>query len=95
MNHTEKQFLAKTSPLVVQHVKELLEPFQGLPEGYHSLHPKPLDGMSDRKAKMFWRYQGYYKMEFVVALSQSLPTGHRFVEYDHLKNELIVEVVEV
>jgi hypothetical protein len=95
MNHSEKQFLTRTSPLVVQHVKELLEPFQELPEGSHSIHPKPMDGMTDRKTQMFWRYQGHYKMEFVLAITETLPMGYKFVNYDHFKNELNVEVVAV
>ena len=92
MNHSEKQFLTKTSPLVIQHIKELLSPFPELPAGVHIINPTHQSNINERRTQIFWRYHGHFQMEFVIALTESLPANYKFINYDHLKNELKVEV---
>lgn len=86
------QSTTRPSPLVIQHVTELLEPYPELTPGQHIIHPKPLPGSNERRNQIFWRYHGHFPLEFVKALIESLPENYKFVNYDHLKNELNVEV---
>ena len=68
--------------IVTDHVLELLEPID------EQLKVKPRLDITDREYKLFWRYHGHYPAEFAAAIAKSLPPGHTFVSYDHLKNQL-------
>ena len=54
-------------------------------------HVLELLDISDREYQLFWRYHGHYPAEFAAAVAKSLPEGHVFVSYDHLKNLLITD----
>ena len=71
--------------IVTDHVLELLEPID------ERLKVKPRLDISDREYQLFWRYHGHYPAEFAAAVAKSLPEGHTFVSYDHLKNLLITD----
>ena len=74
--------------IVTDHVLELLEPIDD------RLKVKPRLDISDREYQLFWRYHGHYPAEFAAALAKSLPEGHTFVSYDHLKNQLITDQLQ-
>jgi hypothetical protein len=86
------QSTTRLSPLVIQHVTELLQPYPELSQGRHTINPQPISGANERRTQIFWRYHGHFPLEFIKALTESLPQNYTFVDYDHLKNELIVEV---
>tara|TARA_X000001036_G_scaffold246013_1_gene229353 strand:- start:2237 stop:2464 length:228 start_codon:yes stop_codon:yes gene_type:complete len=69
--------------IITDHVLELLEPIT------EELKVSPRLEISDREYNLFWRYHGHFPAEFAAALMKALPDGHTFVQYDHLKNELI------
>jgi len=87
-----KPYLSRTSPLVVSHIEQLLQGFPILEQGEHVLNPMPKENLTTREYDLFWRYHGHFCQEFVQAICNILPQHTKFVEYNHLHNELTVEV---
>ena len=84
--------ITRPSPLVINHIRSLL---QGLPDAYPGvscLQVYTKDTISTRDVQLLWRYQGHFPQEFVKAVESILPNNYHFIEYDHLKNQLTVEV---
>lgn len=92
MNHSEKQLLARTSPMVIDHISSMLQPLPELSVGYHTLTIEP-KSLSYREYQLFWRYHDHFSMEFIKALVDSLPDQYNFISYDHLNNKLKIEVI--
>jgi hypothetical protein len=79
----------RTSPIVVQHVKQLLMPIQPrYTRGEYTVSVNTVADPHDREYRTFWRYQSFFTLEFVKALCESLPRDVEFVRYDHLTNTL-------
>lgn len=91
MNHSEKQFLTRTSPMVIEHITTMLQPLPELSPGYHTVPIQHTD-LSDKESKLFWKYHGSFSMEFIKAVLSILPINYSFVTYDHLNNKLTVDV---
>jgi len=86
----------KAAPMIVAHVKELLEPLDYLKvlnlqesEEYNIKVKTNAEPFSDEERK-FWRYQSRFTLEFCKALEQSLPNNLAFLSYNHLTNDLTV-----
>lgn len=79
----------RTSPIVVQHIKELLMPFPArYSRGEYNVSVNTVADPHDREYRTFWRYQSFFTLEFVKALCESLPRDVEFIRYDHLTNTL-------
>jgi hypothetical protein len=86
------QNLYRPSPVVIDHIRDLLQTIPVVNAGTHNLQPVPKPNLSQREYQLYWRYHGHFPQEFVKALQSILPENYHFVEYDHLKNELTIEV---
>lgn len=79
----------KTSQFVVDHIKQLISP---LPNRYtRGEYTVPVHTVADQYSseyKLFWRYQSHFTLEFVKALTETLPSDVEFKAYDHLNNKL-------
>jgi hypothetical protein len=92
MNHTEKKFLTKTSPMVIDHISSMLDQFPELSIGHHVINVKPRR-LSYKDYQLFWRYHGHFKVEFVKAILNVLPDNYSLLSYDHLNNKLTLQVL--
>jgi len=86
------QYLHRPSTLVVDHIRDLLQPISDYKSGTHTIHPLPKSNLTRRENQLFWRYHGHFPCEFAKAIQSFLPNHYEFLEYDHLKNQLRVEV---
>lgn len=84
--------ITRPSPVVINHIKSLLQELPDAVEGVHTLQPKANTNLSTKELQLFWRYHGHFPQEFVKAVESTLPNNYHFIEYDHLKNQLTVEV---
>lgn len=82
----------RLSPVVIEHIMSLLQPIQEVTQGIHSLTMTTKPNLSQRETQLFWRYHGHFPQEFVKAIETILPHHYHFIEYDHLNNQLTVEV---
>jgi len=79
----------RTSPLVIQHIKELMLPIQTrYSRGEYNIKVNTVADPYDREYRAFWRYQSFFPLEFVKAICDSLPSDVEFIRYDHLTNTL-------
>lgn len=88
-----QKFTTKPSQVVIHHIQSLLHSLPVVSPGTSYFHPAPKHQATSRETQLFWRYHGHFPQEFVKAVQQTLPENYRFVQYDHLKNLLTVEVV--
>ncbi len=84
--------ITRPSPVVVDHIRSLLQPLPDASRGVSHIHIHHRDGLSTREIQLFWRYHGHFPQEFVKAVESILPNNYHFIEYDHLKNVLTLEV---
>lgn len=91
--NTLKQHLSRTSPFVVDHIRQLLHPFPEASPGTHYFRATP-STLSTREIQLFWKYHGHFQQEFVKAIIDSLPDNYNFISYDHLNNLITVEVTQ-
>jgi len=78
-----------TAPLIVSHIKELLEPFSHrYTRGEYTVRVNTIAEEFSDDWKRFWRYHGHFTLEFTKALCESLPSDIEFVQYDYLNNIL-------
>jgi hypothetical protein len=82
----------RTSPVVIEHIRDLLQPLPAASQGVSCLQVHPKNNISTRETQLFWRYHGHFPQEFVKAIQSILPNNYHLIEYDHLKNQLTVEV---
>ncbi|MAH56828.1 MAG: hypothetical protein CMN91_00015 [Synechococcus sp. ARS1019] len=85
----------KAAPIIVDHVLELLAPFdvQQILESTADeiiIKPTTIAEVGEDDWKKFWRYQSHFTLEFCKALEQSIPEGYTFLSYNHLTNDLSV-----
>ena len=67
------------APMIVSHVKQLLAPLDLQSSKQYTIKVKTnAEPLSDEEKK-FWRYQGFFTLEFCKALEDALP-----VSYTHL-----------
>lgn len=91
MNHTEKKFLTRTSPMVIQDITAMLQPLPELSPGHHTIQVKPIK-LSFKEYQLFWKYHGFFTLEFARAIVNVLPDNYSFLSYDHLNNQLSIQV---
>jgi hypothetical protein len=84
--------ITRPSPVVINHIKSLLQELPDASQGVSCLQVHPKNNISTRELQLFWRYHGHFPQEFVKAVESILPNNYHFIEYDHLKNQLTVEV---
>jgi len=73
--------------IVADHVAQLVRFKQPLSE---VLTPQaPID---PELSKKYWRYYTHFPNEFASGLAKALPPGVKFIQYDHLKNQLLVKL---
>ena len=84
--------ITRPSPVVVEHIRSLLQPLPDASQGTNYFHVYPKNGITTRELNLFWKYHGSFPQEFVKAVESILPNNYHFIEYDHLKNQMTVEV---
>ena len=83
--------MTKLSPLVVNHIQSLLQPFPFTSQGQSTLKVYPKSNLSTRELQLFWRYHGHFHQEFVQAVIHTLPSNAEFISYDHLLNNVTIK----
>ena len=76
--------------IVADHAKTLI---QLIPVSQTEYRPVPKESLSHREQQLFWRYHGHFPNDFAKAILELLPSNTKFVQYDHLKNKILVEVL--
>lgn len=80
------------SPAVVNHIQSLLQPIAEASPGASCMMVYPRNNLTSKETALFWRYHGLFPQEFVKAVESMLPENYKFVEYNHLRNQLTCEV---
>ena len=78
------------APMIVQHVKELLAPLDLQDSKQYTIKVKTNAEPFSDEEKKFWRYQGFFTLEFCKAVEDVLPSELSLVSYNHLTNDLRV-----
>jgi hypothetical protein len=91
MNQSEKKFITRTSPMVISDIESMLQPLPELSPGQYTLNVVPKH-LTYKQYKLFWKYHGYFTSEFARAILNILPDHYHFISYDHLNNQLLLEV---
>lgn len=76
--------------IVADHLKTLV---QLIPVSETEYRPVPRESLTQREQQLFWRYHGHFPNDFAKAITELLPSNTKFIQYDHLKNKILVEVL--